>query len=58
MVLDSSLEAVAVAFVVLGILASIVSVGVLARLAVGHRRERQARQESIRTHRRRLVTTH
>jgi hypothetical protein len=58
MELHSPLEAFALAFIVFGILASIVAVGVLAQVAIGNRRERRARRESIRTYDRGLVTTH
>ena len=58
MVLHSPLEPFAVAFIVVGILASLVSVGVLAQVLVSSSRERRAPRESIRTSDREFATTH
>jgi hypothetical protein len=52
------LAPVAMAFIVFGVLASLVALGVLTEFFVSNRRERLARQESARTHYRRLVLTH
>lgn len=51
------LGVVAMVFVVVGILAAAVSVGVLIEFFVRNRRDRLAHQESMRTHYRRLVLT-
>lgn len=49
---------VAMVIVIVGIVASLVAVGVLAQFFVSERRDRLARDESLRTHYRRLVATH
>jgi len=52
------LGTVALVVVVIGVLASLVAIAVLAEFFVSERRVRLARQESLRTHYRRLVLTH
>jgi hypothetical protein len=52
------LGTIAMVVVVVGVLASLVALGVLAEFFVSNRRERLARHESARTHYRRLVLTH
>jgi len=51
------LGVVAMVFVVVGVLASLVAIGVLTSFFVGQRRERLAHHESLRAHYRRLVFT-
>lgn len=51
------LGAIATVFVVIGVLASLVAVGVLTNFFVTQRRDRLARHETLRTHYRRLVFT-
>ncbi len=57
MVFYSTLGAVAMAFVVFGVIAAVVALGVLTEFIVSHRRDRLAHHESVRTHYRRLVLT-
>ncbi|HYF71455.1 MAG TPA: hypothetical protein VD864_01470 [Nocardioides sp.] len=52
------LGTVAMVVVVVGVIASLVALGVIAHFLVSERRERLARHESVRTHYRRLVATH
>lgn len=52
------LAPVAMAFVVFGVLASLLAIGVLIEFFVSNRRDRLARHESVRTHYRRMVLTH
>ncbi len=58
MVFYSTLGAFGIAFVVFGILASVVAIGVLVDFVVSNHRDRLAHHESVRTHYRRLVLTH
>ncbi|CAI9408522.1 hypothetical protein [Nocardioides sp. T2.26MG-1] len=52
------LAPVAMAFVVFGVLASLLAIGVLVEFFVSNRRDRLAHHESVRTHYRRMVLTH
>lgn len=52
------LGTVAMVVVVVGVLATLVAIAVLAEFFVSERRERLARHESVRAHYRRLVLTH
>ncbi|WP_158305646.1 MULTISPECIES: hypothetical protein [unclassified Nocardioides] len=47
-----------VAFIVFGLIASVVAIAVLGEFVVSNRRDRLARHGSVRTHYRRLVITH
>lgn len=51
------LGTVAMVVVVLGVLASLVAIGVIAEFFVRERHDRLARHESVRAHYRRLVLT-
>lgn len=58
MVLYPALGSFAVAFVVFGVLATLVAVSILVDFFLSNRRDRLAHHESMRTHYRRLVLTH
>lgn len=58
MVFYTTLAAFGLAFIVFGLIASAVSLGVLAEFVVSNHRDRLAHHESVRTHYRRLVLTH
>ncbi|MDI6911635.1 hypothetical protein [Nocardioides sp.] len=58
MVFYATLAAFGLAFVVFGLIASVVAAGVLVEFVVSNRHDRLARHESVRTHYRRLVLTH
>jgi hypothetical protein len=58
MVFYSTLGAFAVAFVVLGVVAALVSLGVLTSFVRSNRRERLARHESVRSYYGGLALTH
>lgn len=58
MISSTFLAPVALAIIVLGLLASLVALGVLTEFFVRNRRDRLAQHESVRTHYRRLVLTH
>ena len=58
MVLHPVLGLAAIAFVVLGLVASLVATGVLVQVVVSSRRERLARHQSLRTYYGRLSLSH
>jgi hypothetical protein len=58
MVSSSTLLAVAVAVLAVGLVASVVAAGVLVRFVVSNRHERLARHQSVRTYDGRMALSH